>query len=155
MCGHSWLTSCTWQSCTALLKKLSSSKLCSSEFRSNASLIFPKKTLRMKDSPLFIANLQLWYCKTSSLISVHVGFLHETLSPLPCVYRVATFTGWRKDEVSYDFILEYFSILISTLADKQSEFSIYFYAIFFKSLWAKLAYLRIMQPPLHIRAIAP
>lgn len=35
----------TWQSCTALLKKLSRSKFCSSASRSKASLILPRNTL--------------------------------------------------------------------------------------------------------------
>lgn len=42
--GH-FLIPHTWQSCTASLKKLSSSKFCSSASLSKASLILPRKTL--------------------------------------------------------------------------------------------------------------
>lgn len=40
----------TWHSCTALLKKESSSRFCRSPFRSNASLIFPRKTLWVEET---------------------------------------------------------------------------------------------------------
>ena len=47
----------TWQSCTASLKNLSSSRFCSSPSRSKASLIFPRNTLRgHKDNSGVMAN---------------------------------------------------------------------------------------------------